>query len=374
MRGRYVALAALAAAAAYLCCWPVPIAPVAWSPPANAGYTGAHAPNDRLSRMTQIDLGGEVGPEHVAFGPDGKLYVTVASGKVLRMNPDGSGRETFAQTGGRVLGFDFDAAGNFIAADAFKGLLSISPAGQVTMIADHVRAGDPIAYADAVVVAKSGRIYLSDASMRFAPPAWGGTFPASFLDILEQSATGRILEVDPATRAVRVIARGLSFANGIALSADESALLVNETGRYRVWRIAVSANDLDLAGGAPGDARARVQLDNLPGYPDNLMRGRDGRIWLGFAKPRGAAIDKLAAWPALRKLVLRLPKAVWPVPKAYGHVIAFDETGRILHDLQDPSGTYPETTAVTETADRLYVQSLHAHSLGWLPASDLTPK
>ena len=274
MRGRYVALAALAAAAAYLCCWPVPIAPVAWSPPANAGYTGAHAPNDRLSRMTQIDLGGEVGPEHVAVGPDGKLYVTVASGKVLRMNPDGSGRETFAQTGGRVLGFDFDAAGNFIAADAFKGLLSISPAGQVTMIADHVRAGDPIAYADAVVVAKSGRIYLSDASMRFAPPAWGGTFPASFLDILEQSATGRILEVDPATRAVRVIARGLSFANGIALSADESALLVNETGRYRVWRIAVSANDLDLAGGAPGDARARAarQSARLSGQPHARAR------------------------------------------------------------------------------------------------------
>ena len=36
-------------------------------------------------------------------------------------------------------------------------------------------------------------------------------------------------------------------------------------------------------------------------------------------------------------------------------------------DLQDPTGAYPETTAITETRDRLYVQSLHAHGLGWLP-------
>ena len=40
----------------------------------------------------------------------------------------------------------------------------------------------------------------------------------------------------------------------------------------------------------------------------------------------------------------------------------------VVADLQDPTGAYPETTAITETPDRLYVQSLHAHGLGWLPA------
>jgi len=38
----------------------------------------------------------------------------------------------------------------------------------------------------------------------------------------------------------------------------------------------------------------------------------------------------------------------------------------VLDDLQDPTGAYPETTAVTETRDRLYIQSLHAKELGWL--------
>jgi hypothetical protein len=96
------------------------------------------------------------------------------------------------------------------------------------------------------------------------------------------------------------------------------------------------------------------------------MRGFDGKIWLGIVKPRDPAIENIAT-PFMRKLTLRLPRVMWPVPKAYGHVIAFAEDGKVVADLQDPSGTYPETTGVTETNDRLYIQSLHAKGLGWMP-------
>ena len=108
-------------------------------------------------------------------------------------------------------------------------------------------------------------------------------------------------------------------------------------------------------------------LDNLPGYPDNLMRGRDGRIWVGLFRPRNPAADLLAGWPFLRKVLLRLPRSWLPVGKPYGHVFAIDESGNVLEDLQDPSGAYPETTGATETADRLYIHSLHAPAIGWLP-------
>ncbi len=364
MRRRTVLLALLVALPlAYLALWPVPAEPVAWDAPRDAGHSGPHARNERLAGLEHIDLGGHVGPEHVAFGPDGRLYVAVAGGNVLRMGADGSGREVFADTGGRVLGFDFDAAGNLVAADAIKGLLSISPEGTTTVLADAFE-GEPIRYADAVVVAADGRIYFSDASTRFAPAQWGGTFEASVLDILEQSATGRVFEYRPSRRELRLVAQGLSFANGLALSADERRLLVVETGRYRVWRIDVDAQALDVRQPSP---LASVLLDNLPGYPDNLMPGLDGRIWLGFTKPRSAVVDAMAPYPFLRKLTLRLPRALWPVPPAYGHVIAFNEEGLVLADLQDPSGAYAETTSVTETRDRLYIQSLHAGTLGWLP-------
>ena len=352
-----------AALVAYLIFWPVPISPVSWDAPDAPGYTGPHAPNNRLAGLQLIELGDEQGPEHVALGKDGKLYTAVENGNIMRMNPDGTMLEVFTNTGGRVLGFDFDADGNLIAADAMRGVLSISPDGAVTMLVDQVN-GDPIRYPNSVAVATSGKIYITDSSARFAPSEWGGTFEASTLDIVEQSATGRILEYDLTQNTTRIVAKGLSFANGIALSNDEQTLFVNETGRYRVWKISIAADDLDLT---RQSKFASVLLDNLPGFPDNLMRGSDGRIWLGFAKPRNAVIDFMADKPFLRKMVLRFPRILWPIPEAYGHVMAFTEDGQIVTDLQDPSGAYPETTSVTETSDRLYIQSLHANHLGWLP-------
>jgi sugar lactone lactonase YvrE len=351
----------LLALVAYLLLWPVPVDPVAWDAPKPPGYSGVHAVNERLKGLTLISLNGEVGPEHVALGPDGKLYAAVASGKLLRMNPDGSAQETFAATGGRVLGFAFDAHGRLIAADALKGLLAIAPDRSVKVLVDRYQ-DQPIRYADAVVVARNGRIYFSDASARFGPAEWKTTYEAAVLDIIEQRCTGRIFEHDPAANATRVVVQGLCFANGVALSSDEQTLFVAETGNYRVWSVAVTAQDLDVRKPSP---QARLLFDNLPGYPDNLMRGQDGRIWVGLSGPRSEKVDEMAGKPFLRKLTLRLPRALWPLPKPYGHVFAFTEDGRVVADLQDPGGSYPQTTGLTETADRLYVQNLHSPVLGW---------
>jgi sugar lactone lactonase YvrE len=353
--------------AAYLLVWPVPIEARVWAAQPDAGHTGAHAVNTGLANLQMLDLAGEEGPEHVQVGPDGRLYAAVASGKLLRWAPDGGKPEVFADTRGRVLGFDFDAAGNMIAADAMRGLLRINPQGEVTLLADQMD-GQAIVYADAVVVSRAAgapeRFFVSDASQRFGAKAWGGSFEASVLDILEQAATGRVLVHDPATGQTQEVVRGLSFANGVTLSADEQTLFVAETGRYRIWAVPASARNLDLSQGPAGGAK--ILFDNLPGYPDNLMRGFDGRIWVGLTKPRSPVVDGMAAQPLLREMTLRLPRALWPIPKAYGHVFAFTEDGQVVVDWQDPSGAYPETTAVTETADRLYVQSLHAKALGWL--------
>lgn len=356
--------------AAYLFYWPVPIEPVSWDTAGAPGYTGSHAPNNRLAGLQLIALGDNQGPEHVALGKDGNLYTAVENGDIVRIKSDGALLEIFANTGGRVLGFDFDADGNLIAADAMRGVLSIAPGGAVRILFDQVN-GDPVHYPNSVVVADSGKIYITDSSSRFAPSDWGGTFEASTLDIVEQSATGRVLEHDPKLNMTRIVAKGLSFANGIALSDDEQTLFVIETGRYRVWKISVTAEGLDVAEKSP---LAGILFDNLPGFPDNLMRGQAGRIWLGFAKPRNATFDFMADKPFLRAMVLRFPRFLWPIPEAYGHVMAFTEDGRIVADLQDPSGAYPETTSVTETAERLYVQSLHAKSLGWLPKEILQEK
>jgi len=357
-----VVAAVIAVSLLYLCLWPIPAEPRAWDAPTSPGYVGAYAPNERLAGLHHIELGEDFGPEHIAIGPDGKLYVAMTSGNVLRMDADGANRTVFANTGGRVLGFDFDAQGRMIAADAMKGVLAISSDGTVSVLSDRVGVDDPIRYANSLVVARDGTVYFTDASGRFAPRDWGGTLEASVLDILEQAATGRVLAYDPRSSTTRVVAHGFSFANGIALAADGQSLFVAETGRYRIWKVATAAREIDVGTASP---QAIVLLDNLPGYPDNLMRGRDGRLWAGLIRPRNPAADDSSRRPFVRKVLLRLPHSWLPVGKPYGHVFAFDESGRVIEDLQDPSGAYPETTGATETSGRLYVHSLSARSLGW---------
>lgn len=363
---------ALAALVAYLAAWPVPIRPVAWKAPSFAGYLGPHTRNARLAAAQRIPLGAEIGPEHIAIGPEGWLYTGTLSGAILRISPDGAHHEVFARTDGRPLGMAFDGTGRLIVADAFRGLLAVERDRRITVLL-AADGPDPLAFADAVVVAADGRIFFTDATQRI-PARRYGTFDAALLDILEHSCTGRVLEYVRGTVRPRLVIGGLCFANGVALSADERQLYVSETGAYRIWRITSGAHGLDagvLARNPSVDAR--VLVDNLPGFPDNVTGGPSGRLWVGLTKPRSGVVDALSGWPALRAMTLRLPKALWPVPPAYGHVIAYDDEGRVVADLQDPAGRIPETSGVTEWGGVLYIQSLHANAFGvlrWQPGPD----
>ena len=360
-------LLVVGALAAYLLLWPVPIDPVAWQAPRPGDTSARPASNELLAAARPVSVAPQVGPEHVEFGPDGKLYTGVLSGAVLRMDPGGGNVETVVDTGGRPLGLAFDADGRLLVADAYRGLLRLETDGRVVVLADRVE-GTPILFADAVTVAANGNVYFTDASQRFAARDHG-TFDASLYDIMEHSCTGRVLEYRPGDGGVRTIAGGLCFPNGVAMSGDQRSLFVAETGEYRIWRFDVAASDLDaraLAGA--NDPRARVIAADLPGFPDNLTRDADGRIWTGYTKPRSEFIDATAGRPWLRSLSLRLPKALWPVPPPYGHVVAFDEDGRVVADLQDSRGRIPETSGATVHDGRLYVHSLHGTEFGVMEA------
>ncbi len=349
------------AAAAYFAFWPVPIEPVAWQPPTNAGYTGRFARNQRLSAVVLGSLNGEVGPETIVIGRDHKLYTGVIGGKLLRFNADLSGVEAFANTGGRVLGLAFDTTGRLLVADAQKGLLAINPDGTYQTLIDGTGGPGSVGFINSLVVASNGNVYVSVATTRFPPARFGQN--SVLFDLLEHGNTGQVLEYDPTTGARRVVARGFHFSNGVELSQDEQFLFVAETAGYRIWKIAVKADQIDI----DHSPQATVLLDNLPGYPDNITRGLDGRIWFGMPQMRTSGMDALAAHPALRKLLVRLPKSFWPLPKQFGHVAAFNEQGDILVSLQDPSGKlHGGATGATETRDRLYIQSQLAPALGYL--------
>jgi sugar lactone lactonase YvrE len=198
-------------------------------------------------------------------------------------------------------------------------------------------------------------VYFTDATAKFAARDFGGPFEASLVDLLEHRGHGRLLVYDPRTSATSPVLAGLHFANGVALAPDASFVLVADMANYRILRHW-------LAG--PRRGQTEAVIENLPGFPDNLSTGRDGRFWLGLVTPRNPAVDKLARSPRLRAMVWRLPKALRPKPSLYGHVVAIDGDGRVLASLQDPAGRFSLTTHAKETEEWLYVGSLEAGAMG----------
>ena len=334
----------------YFVAWPVPIEPVAWQAPPNPGHSGVFAQNEWLKGLQVLSIGDHQGPEDIALDESGRIYAATHEGRIVRLQADGSKPEVWVDTDGRPLGIDFDNKGHLIVADAFRGLLSVSPTGDITELATTAD-GIPIKYADDVDVAADGRIYFSDASTKFGPLEYGGTYQASLLDLMEHGGHGRLLVYDPADGTTRTLLTGLNFANGVAVSHDQSYELVNETGSYRVMRYWLTG---------PKKGQAEPFLEALPAFPDNLSSGFDGRFWLAMVSPRNPLLDKLSDKPFIRKVVQRLPAFLRPKATHYGHIIALDQQGRVVMDLQDPAGTYPMNTSVTETRNYLYIGSLIA--------------
>jgi len=335
---------------AYLLLWPVPIDPAAWTPPAAPEMTGVFEPNELLASVERLGAGAGTGPEDVAVDDQGRIYGGMTDGRILRLQRDGSRPEVFADTKGRPLGLHFDGAGNLVVADAYKGLLSISPDGSITVLCTEAD-GVPLRLTDDVDVAGDGIIYFSDASYKF-------NLHDYILDALEHRPNGRLLAYDPATGSVRQLMGDLYFANGVAVSPDQSFVLVNESSRYRVQRYW-------LRGSRQGESE--IFVENLPGIPDGISsNGRDG-FWMALFAPRDPATDRMLSRPFLRKVVARLPAAFLPATKRYGFVLGLDTKGRVVHNLQDPSGSFAPITSVQEHGGMLYLGSLSEAAIGRLP-------
>jgi len=348
-------MALIAIVLLYLVFWPVPIAPKAWTPPSAPSLAGVYQPNSQLQGIERLSLGtgsphpgGGYAPEDVALDSEGRIYTGLDDGRIIRLHADGTGPETFSNTHGRPLGLAFDSDGNLIVADAIKGLLSVARDGSVIVLTTAAE-GVPFGCTNDLDVAADGTVYFTDASSKFHLTNFTE-------DILEHGGNGRFLAYDPKSKTTRTLLGNLSFANGVAVSPDQSFAVVVETGAYRIHRVWLS-----------GAKRGQTELfiDNLPGFPDGISSNGKDKFWLALVAPRDAVLDKLLPHPSLRKVVARLPKFLQPAPKRYSFVLGLDANGRVIENLQDGSARcFAEIANVVERQGWLYFGSIGEDTIG----------
>ncbi len=325
--------------------WPAAIDSVVYQPPKDTGMAGIFAPNEKLDRAEVMPLTSGHGPEDTAVDNQGRIYGGLQDGRIIRINSKGLNQETFATIeGGRPLGMHFDAAGQLIVADAYKGLLSFDEQGAMTVLATG-HAGVPFAFTNDIDIASDGVIYFTDASDRFNQSQYR-------LDLLEGRGHGRFLKYDPATQETTLLMDDIHFANGVALSENEDFALVNETARYRIFRYWLKGDNAGLS---------EIFIDELPGFPDGISANRKGVFWLALPSPRNPLMDTLHPKPFLKNLISKLPPTMQPSAIRRGVVVALDESGEILDVLQDSDGGHVYmVTSVQQVGDKIYMGSLEA--------------
>lgn len=332
----------------YLLFAPVPISPSAWTPPAAPALSGQYEQNTKLSSVQRLSLGDGHKPEDVALDAQGRIYAGFEDGRIIQLQPDGTQPRVFANTQGRPLGLALDRAGNLIVTDAIKGLLSVNPAGEIKVLAtesDGVKFG----CLNDLDVGADGTIYFTEASFKYPMSQFSS-------DILEHQPNGRLLAFDPQTQKPRTLLRGLYFANGVAVSSDQSFVLVAETGKYRVQRVWLR----DAKEGT-----VDTFIDNLPGFPDGISSNGSGKFWLALVTPRQAVFDKVLPHPFVRKVIFRLPKFLQPAPERYSFVVALDSQGRVVENLQNGSpDCYGQIANVVEHNGKLYFGSIGEDTVG----------
>ena len=321
------------------------IDPVVWRPP--PAPERSRQPRAGSFHLTVYGLPG-AGTEDVALDAEGRVLTGLVDGRIVRVSPDGRHIETVADTHGRPLGIEIDSDGALVVCDARRGLLRVdADTGTVHRLVERIGT-TPMRFCNNASLAADGTVYFTDSSQRFGIEHYQG-------ELLAHSGTGRLFRRTP-EGTVDLIADGLQFANGVALTPDESWLVVAETGGYcldRIW----------LSGSRAGMREPLVE--NLPAFPDNVSIGSDGLIWVALPSRRNAILDRLLpAPPLLRKIAWALPDALQPKERSTVWVQAYSSDGQLVHDLQTEHETFRMVTGVRERDGAVWVGSLTEPGIG----------
>jgi sugar lactone lactonase YvrE len=276
---------------------------------------------------------------------------------------------------GRPLGGKFSPDGQTLyIADAILGLTRLKnphdPASKVELVSNAVMDDGvmtPILYADDVDIGPiSGKVFFSDASTiapdrQLKTKTWN-TLYASKMDLARGVGTGRLLQYDPSTDEVSVLARNIHFANGVAVDENEDFLFLSETFGPRLLKY-------DLKAGGFQGLEVVVDNKDITGYVDGLDCA--GTKCYAVMPSAISPVHKLwSMLPAavdvfVRTLIMALPKSFMPPVQKYGGILEVDPSTGAFRYFQDPNGLdIAMLCGVTEHDGKLYLGSLENDYIG----------
>ncbi|RCV30176.1 hypothetical protein SEVIR_6G071900v4 [Setaria viridis] len=247
------------------------------------------------TKTQRLDLpDGLIGPESVAFDRRGAgPYVSISDGRILKYAGKSVGFTTFAYSPsyiknncdapselpsvatesscGRPLGLRFhNNSGDLYIADAYMGLMRVGPnGGEATVLATEA-GGAPLRFTNGVDVDQvTGDVYFTDSSTTY-------TRAQHQMVTASGDSTGRIMRYNRRTNKVTVLQSGVTYPNGIAISADRSHLIVALTGPCKLMRYWIRG---------PKAGTSELFAD-LPGYPDNVRPDGKGGYWVALHREK----------------------------------------------------------------------------------------
>ncbi|CAL4885640.1 unnamed protein product [Urochloa decumbens] len=296
------------------------------------------------SRSLHLPLRGSLlrGPESVAFdGNDEGPYSGVSDGRILKWN--GHGWSTYAFSPGydvkactasrtrpaevteskcgRPLGLRFHyASGNLYIADAYKGLMRVGPGGGEAKVLITKVDGVPLRFTNGVDVDQvTGEVFFTDSSMNYQRSQHERVTAT-------RDSTGRLMKYDPSTNHVTVLQSGITYPNGLAISADRTHLVVALTGPCKLMRYWIKGPK----------AGTSEPLADLPGYPDNVRADMKGGLWV-----------------ALHREKMELPLG----PDSHLLAVRINGDGKVVEAMRGSKSVRP-TEVVERKGGKLYMGSV----------------
>jgi ribose transport system permease protein len=329
-------------------------------PVSTARETGtAFALNDRLKHVEIIGLGAVESPEDVILDDEDYLYCGNRHGDIVRFAPpDYVKHEVYAHIGGSTLGMSWDRDRNLIVCVGGMGLYKIDRDRNVIKVTDETSRStfsviddSRLRLADDVDIAPDGRIYFSEATVRYEMHDWP-------VDALESRGNGRIICYDPRSGKTTTALKNLIFPNGVCTAQDGQSILFAESWACRINRFYISG---------PKAGQVERVLDRLPGYPDNINRASDGTYWTAIMGMRSPALDVALRMPGFRKrMARRIAPDQWLYPNLnIGCVIRFNDHGEVLESLWDQGAeNHPMITSMREHKGWLYLGGITNNRIG----------